>query len=142
MYRGTLRACGMPGLKSSVMEQLLLESPCSSYCWKQQRLSGRLVTDTFGFSEIFPKRKCESDNYFSVKTLNLKRNHFLFNGHCPIVIAFFHPLNLSTFPKALPKKAFACPAAVVSSFFSLARVMAMQQRLRRALALIHLGTMD
>lgn len=39
----------------------------------------------------------------------------------------------------LTLEAFACPAAVVSTFFSLARVMAMQQRLRRALAFLHLG---
>eukprot|EP00435_Cladocopium_sp_Y103_P045599 s1919_g13.t1 len=36
-------------------------------------------------------------------------------------------------------EAFACPAAVVSTFFSLARVLVMERRLRRALAMIHLG---
>lgn len=130
----------MPGLKSSVMEQLLLESPCNSYCWKQQRLSGRLVTDTFGFSKIFQKEvsrilQCEI-------ILNVKGRHFLSTAIFWLSWLFYILLILSIFPKAFPKKAFACPAAVVSSFFSLARVMAMQQRLRRALALIHLGTMD
>ena len=74
--------------------------------------------------------------------LNVKRNHFLSTAIVGLSWLFYILLILSIFPKAFPQKAFACPAAVVSSFFSLARVMAMQQRLRRALALIHLGTMD
>lgn len=74
--------------------------------------------------------------------LNVKGRHFLSTAIVGLSWLFYILLNLSIFPKAFPKKAFACPAAVVSSFFSLARVMAMQQRLRRALALIHLGTMD
>ncbi|CAK9105297.1 unnamed protein product [Durusdinium trenchii] len=35
--------------------------------------------------------------------------------------------------------AFACPGAIVSSFFALARLLALQRRWRRSLAMLHLG---
>ena len=50
-------------------------------------------------------------------------------GEKPYIPAANHPIG----------QAFACPAAVVSTFFSLARVLVMERRLRRALAMIHLG---
>ncbi|CAK9077307.1 unnamed protein product [Durusdinium trenchii] len=40
---------------------------------------------------------------------------------------------------AVAVEAFACPGAIVSSFFALARLLALQRRWRRSLAMLHLG---